>query len=334
MSKRFFVVLAILFQITAVAVIAVSKEWILGNGRDIILQTAPVDPRDIFRGDYVRLDYSISKVPVSQLDADIIENGLRKGQKVYLSLKEHSIGIFQGILLTTSPPDNSHYLKGYVTSHWPFRNYSKFKNDERIFQSPVYVKYGIEQYYVEQGHGKDIEQIRGRNNGYQVPMLMHIAVSDSGEALVRSFEWANIAMKTELMLDSERDANDPETSAIVTFTLLNRGTESITLPLKSGNCSFTIVPDSATPDAHKISFHRPSCADAGTVERTIKPDEELSLSFNLNMPDWYVNYKNAETPMGKLPWNYRFRIVYDDRMPGDINALIVSSAFHGRGTID
>ena len=40
---------------------------ILRDGQEIVLKVEPVDPRDLLRGDYVRLGYEISSIPVSRI---------------------------------------------------------------------------------------------------------------------------------------------------------------------------------------------------------------------------------------------------------------------------
>ena len=42
----------------------VRQETVLASGRTILLETVPVDPRDLLRGDYVLLRYKISDVPL------------------------------------------------------------------------------------------------------------------------------------------------------------------------------------------------------------------------------------------------------------------------------
>jgi uncharacterized membrane-anchored protein len=42
----------------------------LNLGEEILLKTAPVDPRDIFRGDYVNLRYDISTIDIVNISSD------------------------------------------------------------------------------------------------------------------------------------------------------------------------------------------------------------------------------------------------------------------------
>jgi len=44
-------------------------EWILSDSPAVLLEVRPVDPDEILRGTYIRLDYSISSIPESLLTA-------------------------------------------------------------------------------------------------------------------------------------------------------------------------------------------------------------------------------------------------------------------------
>ena len=56
-----------------ILILTLQAVWILGTvvqqeniwrtGKVILLETQPVDPRDLLRGDFVRLNYKISSVP-------------------------------------------------------------------------------------------------------------------------------------------------------------------------------------------------------------------------------------------------------------------------------
>ncbi len=336
-KKRLLIVLAVIFQIGVVAAMVASREWLLATGKPYLLQTAPIDPRDIFRGDYVRLDYLFNRIPLRQLDDTIQKDGVRKGQKVYLELQTDSSGVTHGGILHLKPPQGP-FLRGYATSHWPYRHFNE-RDEEKKRQAlksawPLSVKYGIEQYYVEQGSGREMEKLRGRRNHFQVPLLIHVAISDSGEAAIRSYEWSNIAIKTEIVRSPERDALDENASAVMALTLKNRGDKSLHLPLKSDNCSFTLVPARNAPqDALNFSTPR-DCSGATAQTVVLQPDASHTLTFDLNKSSWWVLYKDKPTPLGKLPWQYRYRIQYQGERIEGLNVAIRSSAFHGRGNVD
>ena len=57
-----------LAQTAVLAYMVTDRVRLLSSGREITLPIIPVDPRDLFRGEYVRLGYDIGRVPVSLLD--------------------------------------------------------------------------------------------------------------------------------------------------------------------------------------------------------------------------------------------------------------------------
>lgn len=112
------------------------QEYILSTGERVILKTAPVDPRDIFRGEYVILSYEIS----DQAEKLITD----ETDEVYLTLDNtNSPAIVSHV--STKKPASGIYIKGELGRRWD--------NDARItFPS-------LSQYYVPEGQGKVIEDL-------------------------------------------------------------------------------------------------------------------------------------------------------------------------------
>jgi hypothetical protein len=69
-----------ILQIFVILWMLISANLPLYFGEEIKIKTTPIDPRSLFRGNFVRLNYDLS--PVS---TDI---KFKKGEKVYLSLKQ------------------------------------------------------------------------------------------------------------------------------------------------------------------------------------------------------------------------------------------------------
>lgn len=59
--------IAVLVQCTLLVLMVADRMQILREGTEVILQTQPVDPRDLLRGDYVVLRYDISQLPAGTL---------------------------------------------------------------------------------------------------------------------------------------------------------------------------------------------------------------------------------------------------------------------------
>ena len=72
------------------------KEQTLKNGRLVLLQLAPVDPRSLMQGDYMRLNYKESGFNLRNMEADIAPRG-------YAILKTDSNHVAQIVRLQESP---------------------------------------------------------------------------------------------------------------------------------------------------------------------------------------------------------------------------------------
>lgn len=46
------------------------KQYTLNTGTQILLETQPIDPRSLFRGDYVRLRYNINNLELDKIEGD------------------------------------------------------------------------------------------------------------------------------------------------------------------------------------------------------------------------------------------------------------------------
>lgn len=104
-------------QLAVLAFMAGEREAVLAYGRQVWLKTVPVDPQDLFRGDYVRLSYEASTVPRDRWQGHLAQTGTaRRGQRVYARLAPGEDGLFQVQGLTDEPPDEGLYLRGRVLS--------------------------------------------------------------------------------------------------------------------------------------------------------------------------------------------------------------------------
>ena len=79
------------------------QERALASGTLVLLETRPVDPRDLLRGDYVILNYKISDVPLA-LFSPAQTNGLPPGQTVYVALEPRG-EFYEVVQASTNPID-------------------------------------------------------------------------------------------------------------------------------------------------------------------------------------------------------------------------------------
>src|SRR3954470_7519080 len=61
----------------------VQRAAILRSGQEARLEVVPVDPRDLFRGDYVVLDYRIGTVDMPK----DVSTAFTRGQQVFVTLR-------------------------------------------------------------------------------------------------------------------------------------------------------------------------------------------------------------------------------------------------------
>ncbi len=323
--KRLLVWLAVLFQLGALVWMAWNREDILRNGQALELETAPVDPRDIFRGDYVRLDYRISTLPGRLAGGVLADQGGGKGERIYtrLSLEDGQVSALE---VLSRQPEQGLYLSGRLTRAWK----------PAPKPAGLSIKYGIEQYFVEQGQGLVLEQRRRRDDGLQTPMFVQLAVGGNGTAVIRSIRWGDLGIG--LRLDPRKPDNTETLGA--TLTLENVSENPLTLLLAPGQCAFDLEPADFEIEDPPLPA-RAHCDNLDTATLTplpLTPGQAHQERFEFKDPEWHVHYKGKRQPIGDLPWNHRYRIVYRAPQASGKQAAwsgeIRSAAFHARGRVD
>ena len=128
-NKRFLVfglALTITAQMVVLATEYLSSVWPLWFGSPVILKTVPVDPRSLFRGNYVRLNYDISTI-----NNNLTSEHFKNNEVGYVTLKEEE-GIFIATGLYHERPKSGVYIRGRVKG----------------VDGGYRMKYGIEAYFM------------------------------------------------------------------------------------------------------------------------------------------------------------------------------------------
>ncbi|WP_064695999.1 GDYXXLXY domain-containing protein [Rhizobium aegyptiacum] len=148
-----------------------SRASILSSGAEVLLKTAPVDPRDFLRGDYVVLNYDISAVPVQTVAGGIpTEPG---EHTLWVRLKRQADGFWtvsESSFQALPPQPETVILRS-----------QPFYSGGLAAGGSIRVEYGIERYYVPEGEGKPIEEARNDGN-----VSIAVRVSPDGSAQIRS----------------------------------------------------------------------------------------------------------------------------------------------------
>ena len=96
---------ALTLQVVILAGVFVNGFYPLWLGEEIRVETRPVDPRDLFRGNYARLGYDFSTLPAT---------GFRPGDVIYLPLEQDG-DLWRGLTPSHQPPAQGLYLRGRVS---------------------------------------------------------------------------------------------------------------------------------------------------------------------------------------------------------------------------
>jgi uncharacterized membrane-anchored protein len=152
-----------LAQTAVLAYMVIDRVQLLRTGREITLPIAPVDPRDLFRGDYVVLRYDISSVPVGQLEG----GWPRRNEPLYVTLEKNADGAWRPVGVARTMPSESNADR-IVLKGRPGRG------------GWSWMRYGIESYFVPEGEGRRLEaMVRDRK------LAVLVAVDKSGNAAIK-----------------------------------------------------------------------------------------------------------------------------------------------------
>jgi uncharacterized membrane-anchored protein len=337
-AARPWVWLAIALQVLVLLWMAGEREWIVQTGERLWLRTAPVDPRDPFRGDYVQLNYEISRIGRRQLGFDPQQRTPPKGTRLFAELEVAPDGVARLRRVAEAPPETGPFLRGRVVSEW--------------FSGPwggLEVKYGIEQFFVEQGRGREIEARQGVRQGVQVPMEVELAVNGRGTGVIVGYRWSPLGIGLRNLRRQEGPAGPPAPDApgeipLFELTLQNASVAPLALLLLPEDCSFAL--ESVAWSPQELAPARPECEGvepaAGQL-LTLAPGASWQRRFDFTETRWHVVTEGGRQPIDALPWDHRFRLVYRPpaaRFVASPETLppwqgeLSSRAFHGQGQID
>lgn len=175
----------VLVQCTLLVLMVADRMQILREGREVTLQTQPVDPRDLLRGDYVVLRYDISQLPAGTLAG---QPAAERKPVVFVKLAPNANGLYEAVSVSAEPVTVTApeiLIRGRVS-------YS-CGSTGRTFCDKLTIKYGLESYFVPEGEGRKLEQARN-----QQKLRVVAAVLPSGRAAIK-----------RLLLDGEPVYEEP-----------------------------------------------------------------------------------------------------------------------------
>jgi uncharacterized membrane-anchored protein len=86
-------------------------------GTEIKVKTTPVDPRSMFRGNYVKLNYEFNRISIDK-NHPFYNKHLNKGEKIYISLEKTKQNLYIYKDLSLEPFQDKLYLQGRVKYYY------------------------------------------------------------------------------------------------------------------------------------------------------------------------------------------------------------------------
>lgn len=170
------ILLVVMLQSTALAYMIWDRTSILNSSEVVTLKVKPVDPSDMFRGDYVILNFDITMVDLAALPGD--DTYVHDGW-AYVTLANEGGAWVAKAVNNTMPAraPGTVVLRGRVLSA---------STSELAGPGPMKLEYGIESFFVPQGQGKAIEDERQKGD-----LSADIAVDAQGRGAVKALRRAD-----------------------------------------------------------------------------------------------------------------------------------------------
>lgn len=133
----------------------------LQYGQEIKIKTMPVDPRDVFRGDYVVLNYEINEIPIDKVPEIFKHEDKWQEQHrrpLYVIMKKDG-DYYVVDHAAFEKPKAGIYLKAYFQwVVWP--QTAVYQGEQNI--TGIRVSYNLDQYFLPENTGKSLEYLSRR----------------------------------------------------------------------------------------------------------------------------------------------------------------------------
>jgi uncharacterized membrane-anchored protein len=321
--RKFVIVAAVAAQLVVLGWMAGEREWVVRTGRIVYLRTAPVDPQDPMRGDYVRLNYEIATVPKRLCREGVaawfnakeeIYNANVRDRRVYAEIRLDPEGLAELISLSDRAPTQGLYLRGRA---------------DVLQLSTVQVRFGVEAFFMQQGKAKAFEDTM-RNEKAGVPLNSEVAVSASGLAVLKGYRWEPLGIT--LVLDRNPAANSDGSNR-------RPGLRGLTVELKNHGSTPQAIVDGPTGHTLRLvqAEERWRTGDQGDQTgwewvgetavlekplaanvKVLQPGESYRAHIDLTAAEWLVRKMDGKNGLGPATaieslandWTASFRIEY------------------------
>lgn len=146
-KRKIIFIAAVILQAVVLLSMIAKQELLLKNGTKVMLKCVPVDPRSLFSGDYVRLNYEISQISKGETEKEKAE------------FDEFSTDDTIYVALVKNKNDQYYSIADYAKTHDKLGGeyHVVLKGKVEDVYSTLHIRYGLETYFVPQNEGKEIE---------------------------------------------------------------------------------------------------------------------------------------------------------------------------------
>ncbi|MBF0517220.1 MAG: GDYXXLXY domain-containing protein [Nitrospirae bacterium] len=113
---RIKLLIAVLIQMLLLLSIIAYKQYIIASGQRILLATRLIDPRDMLKGDYVRLSYDMSSINTSKF---AVADVFKAADTIYVTLDKGATGTYSPLTFSKTAPQGATFIKGKVKAAYP-----------------------------------------------------------------------------------------------------------------------------------------------------------------------------------------------------------------------
>ncbi len=163
--------LTIVFQTAVLAGEYLGAVYPLWTGQEVRLNTRPVDPRSLFRGNYARLRYDITNIPRDEFE-DFA--ALRNEEVVYVSLRRGDDDIYQYDGVSLEKPEAGVFIRGRLKKY-------------RFRSGGAEVKYGIDAWFAPKQQALKLER------DLRAGAVAVVMIAPNGKAALKAIEPDNKA---------------------------------------------------------------------------------------------------------------------------------------------
>ena len=292
------IILAVTLQVVALGMICVQREAVLQTGGNVFLRTVPIDPRDLLRGDYMRLTYEVGTVPRSLVAEGEFEEMQKPARRVYLAYRADDRGVIIPIRLSLTRPENERYIRGRT-----IRNRQP---------NVISVHYGVEKFFVQQDRGRSLLR-DWQLEGVRIPLEMKVAVGqDSGIAVLNGHRYADMGLSVRFPRRSAQQERPPYR---ITVRVVNASQQPMSIVDPQDHHTFRIELSESQRPVKKpaLKFKQPPPAVDVYRQadiRMIMPQSVYEFEIDLTLPRYRLVRGEIDVAWNRMEYWETARVVY------------------------